>query len=424
MKSALARTIQSPFIRHNLIFFVGSGLSSVINYLYYPILGRLLSVSLFGEVQALLSLFTEVAILFGGVSLVAANISANDHDPERRNRLISELQKLTLGVMALITLIGLLSLPVLQRFFQLGSGWPIVAVLITLLIGVPITFGQAYLQGRQRFGESSIINIAGSTLKLVLSIALVLLGFKVMGALGGFVLSQLLLWLYVRGRASRAGLRWPAHERWRLVDLKVIKTELRYTGLVVIVSLVSTLLYSGDILVIKHYFSPSQAGAYAGIAVVGRIIFFLTGSIAGVMFPAIKRESSPSQNHRILAASIGLTILLGGFTLALFSLAPHFIINLLLGPRYLDLAFLLPKLSLVLFIISLTNLLFLYHLALRRRFIVFVAIAGGVLTFSLVLLDHATIPQVITSLLKGSTLTLILAACLPLLYRRPKLTNH
>jgi O-antigen/teichoic acid export membrane protein len=58
MLRAFARQLRSSdFLRQNAILFVGSLAVSVLNYAYYPVLGRLLKVEEFGEVQVLISLF-------------------------------------------------------------------------------------------------------------------------------------------------------------------------------------------------------------------------------------------------------------------------------------------------------------------------------------------------------------------------------
>lgn len=396
-----------PFLRHNLVFFVGSLIVSVLNYLYYPVLGRLLGLSEFGEVQVVVSLFAQLALFFGAFSMVTANIASNVHDVDERNRLVFELEKIAFMIMGAAGLIAFVAIIPVQHFLQLGSPWPLIALLAALIVSVPLAFGTSYLQGRQRFTEMSLVNILSATAKLVLAAGLVLAGLGAFGAIGGIALASTLAWLLVASRARKAGYHWPKARGGLHFNLSLVRNELGYAGLVLIVSLVSTLLYTGDIVVVKHFFSPDQAGAYAGIAVVGRIIFFLTGSIGGVMFPAIKQEAAPRENRRILAFSLGLVTLLGGGALAVFSLVPRLIIQLLLGSRYLALAHLLPRLSLALFMISIINLFFFYHLALRRRFVALIASAGGAVTFGLLTLRHASIAAVINDLILGSLFILI-----------------
>ena len=50
------------------------------NYLFYPVLSRLLSPADFGDVQALISLITQSAIILGAFSVVAVNITTGYMD--------------------------------------------------------------------------------------------------------------------------------------------------------------------------------------------------------------------------------------------------------------------------------------------------------------------------------------------------------
>jgi O-antigen/teichoic acid export membrane protein len=86
----LHRARSSVFLRHNAIFFIGSVAVGLLNYLYYPVIGRLLSPVAFGEVQTLISLFLQVAIFLMVLGLVTINIVANYKSDTERDAVIFE----------------------------------------------------------------------------------------------------------------------------------------------------------------------------------------------------------------------------------------------------------------------------------------------------------------------------------------------
>ncbi len=55
------------FLRHNAIFWSASLFVSFLNYLYYPVLGRLLDPTSFGETQTIISIFTQVDRFLSGI---------------------------------------------------------------------------------------------------------------------------------------------------------------------------------------------------------------------------------------------------------------------------------------------------------------------------------------------------------------------
>jgi O-antigen/teichoic acid export membrane protein len=412
---AIKRHLADPFWRHNIIFFGGSIIVAAGNYLYYPVLGRLMRLEDFGEVQVLLSLFLQAAIFLSAFSIVTANIVASYKNEELKHRVIHELEKLATLIMFVAFGLGLLFIHQVQTFLKFGSYSPFIALMAVMMMSIPVTFRNAYLQGENDFTGISIGGIIAALSKVVLSAVMVVLGFRTLGAIGGLILAQLLALIFLARRVRAKGSTY----RFELLpkswpNLTIAKPELRYGGLVLVVLLVATLFYSSDVVLVKHYFSPQQAGIYAGVESIGRIIFFSTASIAGVLFPSVSLAKTSEENHTSLKRSVLLVMAISLPILATFTIAPRFIVGLLIGGRYLPLAGLLPRLGIALTLISLVNLLFYYFLALRREFTAIIAVLGAVVTTGFVLQWHATITEVINDLIYGSIVLVLMLLALSL----------
>ncbi len=409
-----ARLRQSAFIRHNAIFFCGSLLTGFFNYLYYPVLGRLMGPVQFGETQALVSLFLQIVTFLTVLGLLAINIVVNHNDAKAGNRVVIELEKLALFISILLLVLSLIFGSVLREYFKFGSATPFAMLMLAVITSVPWTFRSAYLRAKHYFGLYSVANASSSAFKLLASAIFVIIGFSTSGAIFGLALSQVFASVYVIYYARRQGFQETlfrhadGRRQSHVPDLQLIRPELNYAILVLIGSLAITILYSMDILVVKHYFDAHTAGLYASIATVSRILFFLTGSVAGVMMPAIKLRGSPKQNLSILFKSFLLVMVIGGGTLVVFWLVPRLVVNLLMGRTYLPYASLLPRLGLAIFIISIANLFLTYYMALRRYEAGVIAIVGTVITYLLLLSYHQSLLAVVNSLLAGGTILVIL----------------
>jgi O-antigen/teichoic acid export membrane protein len=414
----MRRLTSSPFLRHNGIYFFGSLAISALNYIYYPVLGRLLPTAAFGEVQTLVSVFMQATIFLTVVTNVAVNVVTNEPDTRRAARVVLELERLTTIIMVAALGLALVFVRQLAAFLQFHATLPFFLLAASLLVGVPSALSAAYLRGRTAFGAVSVSGIIVALAKLLASAALVVAGFSTAGAIGGLVIAQAVALIYTRAAARRRGLRGGGPLLSRL-DLGLVLPQLPYAGLVLIVSLVLTVLFSLDVVAAKHYFSAGTAGAYAGVATIARIIYFLTGSIAAVLLSTIKLEHDHRANQRLLWRSFLLQTVLGGSVLLVFALAPRFVIQLLIGPRYLAYAHLLPGLSLALFILAAVSLLFSYDLALRRWSSAVVAVAGAAVMYILLQLHHATPEALVQSLLLGSAGILALRALDALRRRLP-----
>jgi O-antigen/teichoic acid export membrane protein len=296
----------------------------------------------------------------------------------------------------------------LQGFLNFTSPWPFLLLALSVLLGVPGAFAGAYIQAHQRFVQLSTANILGAGSKLLLSAGLVLAGLRAIGAVMGVVASQVLSLGYSTMVARRLGR--PNSFRHYLVlrrpDVGLIRPELRYAGLVLLTSLAVNTILSLDILFAKHYFAPAEAGLYAGIATVARIMFFLTGPLTGVLVASVVPQGPAAANRALLRRSVALLVLLGGSALGLFVWQPGWVTSLLVGPRYAEVAHLLPTLSLAIFILSLANLLLLYQVALRRVWAAPAAIVGLGAMMAWLLMWHQQIADIVTGLLAGSTILL------------------
>ncbi len=397
----------SQLLRHNAVFFVGSVTVGALNYLYYPLLGRMVSPGTFGEIQTLVSLFLQLGVFLVVLSMVIVTIVANYRDETVRNRLIFEFEKLALLV-SLIVLVGsVIFANQLQHALHFDSRWPFAVLAIAVVASVPFYIRGAYLRGHQQFGLVSWGNIIAAGGKLVASVVLVAIGLGTVGAIGGVVVAQVVACVLIIWWAHRSGLITQLTSGWTWPNFKLLAPELRYGGIILAASLAITLQYSIDIIVIKHYFDAATAGLYAGVAAVARILFFLTASIAQVLISKVRLTNHRDENQQLLLKSL---LLLAGVSLPVLLLTtiwPTQTIGLLMGETYRHLAGLLPMLSVSVFIVSIINLLAAYYLALRRFGIAVLAVVGAAFTYLFIFLHHGSPKAIVESLLLGSAATMV-----------------
>lgn len=399
----IKRARHSRFIRHNSIFFFGAAAVGALNYLYYPVMGRMLDTVSFGEVQTLISLFLQITIFLSVMGLVAINVVTNYTSDSLRNAVVMEFEKLALIISIILFGLSVIFSKQLAHFLHFNSSTPFMLLMLALIATVPLTFRSAFLRGKRKFGLTSLGNIVSALGKLSFAVVLVLAGLGTAGAIGGLVAAQLLACLAVGIWARKFGLERPADSRWlSRPNLRILTPELRYGLLVLVGSLIITMQYSLDVIVVKHFFDPHTAGLYAGIASVARIIFFATASIAIVLMSLVKVAADSRQNEKVLVKSLILTAVVGSPILVLCIAAPAHVTSVLMGKEYAEVATLLPRLATAVFIVALLNVFVSYYLALRRYMIGPILAIGGLITYWLMYVHHTTLLDVVNSLLIGS----------------------
>ena len=133
---------------------------------------------------------------------------------------------------------------------------------------------------------------------------LVKLGFAINGAIGAVTLAALAGYFI-----SFYPIKFLFRRQKEEVQAKEI---LRYSFPVFFTLLFTALLCSADIILVKHFFSAQTAGEYGALAMLGHMIFFITGPVAAVMFP-MAADAHSSLNHpaKILKKAIYLTVFIG-----------------------------------------------------------------------------------------------------------------
>lgn len=398
----------SSFMKNNAIFWMASLGVSFFNYLYYPILGRLMQPTYFGETQTIISIFSQAAIFFQVLGLVGIGIITKYKHETDRNQVTNELSRLALIFSVVLLCLTLTFIEQLKSFFHFTSITPFFALSIALLLSVPLAFANSYLQGHKKFWTLSISNIIGAVGKILFAVLFVVAGLKAFGAIGGLVCAQLLALMYALKMGEGIIHFIAANLHLRKPNFKLIKPELPFASLVFLTALTTNLLLSFDILVVKHYFSPREAGFYTGISIIANIIFFITNPFVGVMFPSIKPKDNDQQNKHLLFRTMLLVILVGGSITLLFVFVPHFFVTLLLGQRYAAYAIYLKGLSVALFIYSIANLLIYYHVGIRNFVVAPIVAIGFIATLWLLKSYHATMSMVVRDLVQGSIILLVL----------------
>lgn len=399
--------LSDKFFRDNAVFFIGSMVIAVLNYLYHPVLSRMMSVEEFGEVQAILSLTYLTGILLTAFGTVAVNIAANhgNHMDDAHRSSLSQMYRLAVFLVGSFAL-GILAVsPYLKEQLQFDSVLPFLPLVLILLLGIPYTFYSSYLRGVGRFGDVSISGILMAGGKLTFGFLLVAVGLGVFGAILALALANILAQVYVQIRSRKLG-RLSLREKISFSGM--FRGELSYGGLVLVALGYITFLYASDVIAVKYFFDPEAAGIYSGIATVARIIFFVTGSVSAVLLSAIKLDASREDNLAVLKKAFAIVLFLGMGTLLVFVLFSSSVVTILVGGRYAVAAELLPLAGLYIFLVSLVNLWYTYYLALRDRRIILVSAVSVSVTIGLLAFNHGSIPAILTDYALGTATALLL----------------
>jgi len=211
----------------------------------------------------------------------------------------------------------------IASFFKINS-------LYILIIGLVITFSLfsppffSFIQSLQKFKLLSFLSIISSSVKLILGTVLMFLGWKVVGGLLGLLGSSLVIlivFLIMFGKI------------FKKEELPVKLLPIYKYFLPVSLAMISfTILTNIDIILVKHFFSPQEAGYYSIAQMIGKVVLFLPSALAIVIFPKstqayVKNEHSFSYLYK----SLTIAGICGGVVSILCFLFPDFVLEIITG---------------------------------------------------------------------------------------------
>jgi len=161
-------------------------------------------------------------------------------------------------------------------------------------------------------------------------------------------------------------------------------------------------------LLVKHYFSGSEAGIYGATSVVARMLFFLVAFIPQVLLPkAISRAVSGRSPRRLLAYAAGLTALLSALGLLIFALFSRLLITMMASAQFAPASAYVFRYGIAMTILAALTLVTTYKIGLHRFDFVLPLAAGVVGEIIAISFLHATLLQVITVVTIGHSAVLL-----------------
>ncbi|ASJ16054.1 capsular biosynthesis protein [Thermococcus chitonophagus] len=348
--------------------------SNVLNYFYQLFAGRFLTPSQYGELFSLLSLLYIFSVFSQTINTSVTKFTtrySTTGDYGKVKGLIIGFTKhvLILGIVIYISI--LLASPWILNFLKIDNSLYLVVLFASLPLSFLLPVYQGVLRGLQRFISLGLSVVSWSFIKFVGGIGLIIFGYGVLGGIFGILLANVGA-LIITLAFLKDILGWKSEK----VDVPEILSYGTFTFLVL---LAYTVMWNLDVIMAKHYFSPTVAGEYSALSVLGKIILFAPGAVGMVIFPkAAERFENGGDHFKILVRGLGIVLLISGGAVVAYALFPSFIIRLIYGAKYLSISGYLWLYGLGMMFLSMVNVLFNYLLSIRKSWLTLLALILGV----------------------------------------------
>ncbi|MBS3108138.1 oligosaccharide flippase family protein [Candidatus Woesearchaeota archaeon] len=385
---------ENKFFRDSVILFIAFGITNLFNYGYHFFLGRALGPEKYGIVGALLSLL-YIFTIFGStiqstVTKFVAEFKAKREFGKIKTLFVKSFTKF-FYYSFFVAILFVFAIPWIKEFLNIESSVPLI-ILAGLIVTIgPLASLRGILQGTQHFSALGWNMSFEALLKFSLAILLIsFLFFGVNGAILALLLPTLIM------------ITWAVFSLRKLFnytaeDITERKSIYLFSIPMLMINLSVILLFSFDVILVKHYFSALDAGLYVAVATLAKIVYFGSQSFVQVMFPKISEvKIDKEKSTKLLKDSLFFVMAFSIIVLAFYIFAPKFIVGLLFGSEYLQIAdFHLWFFAIGMMLLSLNNVLMYYNMSLNRVKVGFIVAIFTVITFLIIILRHNSIFQVI-----------------------------
>lgn len=378
-----------------LIMLLSSGVVALLNFAYNVQVAQRLGPADFGHVAVAVTLLLMASALTLTFQIVCAKFVARNQAPGAKAAVFHSLRRRAWMVgFGIAVLLSGLSYPI-ARFLKLPTAWMLVLLALGIAFYVPLGVKRGTFQGVCAFPRLAGNFMLEAAAKFVLALVLVT-WFGIMGAVAAMTLS--VICAYWLPRPTEV-FRHHSETHSGASTREGLQALLFFVGQVV--------LLNADLIVVKHLFPADQAGIYAAVALVGRVLFYASWSVIGAMFPvsaeAARREP---QRSLLIVPTVLVSALFLGF-IGLVWLFPTSIMKTIFGPGFQQAEPLLVLYATSTAAYALSVMLMAYEMSRRVISTAWLQLLAGILVFVGVYLFHSSLREVVLVLITIMVMLLI-----------------
>src|SRR5205814_888129 len=307
--------------------------ANVLGFGYQLVMARLLTAEQYAILIALFGVLILEAISSQVIQSATAKLTAQYRargDEAALHQFVRRWSlRVAIAMAGLALTIVALSGPISQVLVL--PGLAVIFLGVGLFFAGMMTFALGLLQGLARFGWMGSVLIVQAGARLVMGVALVLLGLGVNGAFAGATAAIAVTVLIAA--VPLAPLLRAARRSTAVVELAA--SETRFFVLAAVVLLAYAALTNIDAVLAPAVLSPAEAGTYAGAVTLGKIVLFAPIAVGFLLLERTARAHARGEpTERPLFLSLGFVLATSGLVALAYIVAPAFFVNLVVGSQY------------------------------------------------------------------------------------------
>jgi O-antigen/teichoic acid export membrane protein len=298
--------LKARIISGSLVLLSGSSLATAINLAYNIAVARFLGPKSFGHATAVYTLLTITSAVTLSFQIISTKAVAQQTSEGGRDAVYRDLHRGAWGCGMLVALLLLLFRQGITNYLNLPTTMLVVLLAIGAAFYVPLGSRRGYIQGAYGFGRLAKNLVLEGAVRLVGSVLAIMLGFGVTGVIAANAAAMIVAYFAI---APKLSAQIPNPLPFRHAFREISQAMVFFSGQV--------LINNCDIVLVKHFFEPKEAGLYAAVAMIGRVIFAFSSAVVNSMFPVVAGTGHEERKNLSLIATSLLLVLSVGSVFAL-----------------------------------------------------------------------------------------------------------
>ena len=383
------KTLQARIVSGSLVLLSGSGLNTAINLVYNIEIARSLGPQGFGHATVIYTILVLLSALTLSLQIIAAKMIAQQDSTSRKAAvyLLFHRASCMCGVAVAVGLV--ICRGGITSYLNLPSSNLVSLIAIGAAFYVPLGARRGYIQGTCGFQKLATNLVIEQVVRLGASVAFIAVGWGLNGVIVANSAAIAIAYYAAYSRIDRhvpnARVAHAVHETWQALIF--------FAGQMVISNC--------GIVLVNHFFVAREAGIYAAVAMVGRVIFSFSQAVMNSTFPLVAGTTNEERRDlRVIATSLLLVLAVGLAVSAALCIAPAGLWSHLFGAQFsivgrYNLPYLLALYALGTVVYSLAGVVITFEMSYKIANTSWVQLAFSGLLIGAICIFHSSLREVV-----------------------------
>ncbi len=360
------------------------------NFVYNIVVARFLGPKGFGQATVVYTLLTLLSAVMLSLQIVSSKVVAQQSTLEGKAAVYRAYHRTAWALGLVVALALLFFRGSISDYLNLQDSALVALLAIGVGFYIPLGPRRGYVQGTYGFRGLALNLVLEGAVRLLGSYLLIVAGFGVRGVIAANAAAVIAAYFAIPPRLVGQA-RNPLHFSYAFRE--TVQAVVFYAG--------QMLIGNCGIVMVNHFFAGHEAGIYAAVAMVGRVIFTMTSAVVNTTFPLVAGTNKEDRRDlRVIATSLLLVLGSGAGLAIALCVTPPWVWTHLFGSgfavagRY-NLSYLLALYGLAIVIYSLSAVIITFEMSYKIANTSLVQLAFSVVLIGGIDCFHSSLREVI-----------------------------